>query len=248
MTSADWPIEGYETGVQLIDDGIRCGDNCSWVVRQWLARRHYWNAARDRQIARCHLVSEGPHRLRRGTDEHDPFAGTSPRELRALGQKAVARMNRIDVMVPRDSDDLVDRKICLQSPPALADLIGLIGLEAVQGKPVLPGIDGKRPNPQLGRGAKYPDGDLGAIGDRSRRMELLEVLEITLSTPSGWSETGMVLSTAQTKDCRARRHGKFQGGKPGQARRVSDPSPMPVFRHDGISNPLTTYINDMLTI
>jgi len=77
-------------------------------------------------------------------------------------------------------------------------------------------------------------------------MVLFEVLEITVSSSRVRPERGCF--SAQKKKCRARRHGKFQGEKPGQARRVSEPPPMPMFRHGGISNPLTAYINDTLTI
>ncbi|HZS11080.1 MAG TPA: hypothetical protein VFA38_02450 [Nitrospirales bacterium] len=75
-------------------------------------------------------------------------------------------MNRIDLIVLGDSNDLIDRKIRFKRTLPLADLIGLVGLEAMQRKLVLLGIDSKRPKPQLGRCAKDPDGDLGPIGDQ----------------------------------------------------------------------------------
>ena len=56
-------------------------------------------------------------------------------------------------------------EIGLDRPLALADLIGLVGLEAVQGELVLLGIDGDGRDAELGRGAEDADGDLGAVGD-----------------------------------------------------------------------------------
>ena len=67
----------------------------------------------------------------------------------------------------RDADDLVDREIGLERPLAPADLIGLVGLEAVQRELVLLGIDRDRLDAELGRRAEHPDRDLGTVGDKN---------------------------------------------------------------------------------
>ena len=50
---------------------------------------------------------------------------------------------------------------------AAADLVGLVGLEAVQRELVLLGEDADRLDAQLVRGAKNPDGDLRAVRDQN---------------------------------------------------------------------------------
>ena len=46
------------------------------------------------------------------------------------------------------------------------DLVGLVGLEAVQRVFVLLGPDGDRLEPELVGGAEDADGDFGAVGDK----------------------------------------------------------------------------------
>ena len=48
---------------------------------------------------------------------------------------------------------------------AAADLVGLVGLEAVQRELVLLGPDRDRLDAELVGGAEHADGDLGAVGD-----------------------------------------------------------------------------------
>ena len=53
-------------------------------------------------------------------------------------------------------------EIGLDRPQALADLVGLVGLEAVQGELVLLGEDRDRLHAQLVGGAEDADGDLAS--------------------------------------------------------------------------------------
>ena len=94
-----------------------------------------------------------------------PGRGAGLGEFRALREKAVARMDRVDLGLLRDPDHLVDRQIGFEGSLAEADLIGLVRLEAVQRELVLLGIDRDRRNAQFGRGAEHADGDFAAIGD-----------------------------------------------------------------------------------
>ena len=141
------------------------------VVGKRFGRGHDWHANGDREIARGDLVAERAHGLRSGPDEEDAMVGAGFREFRALRQKAVTRMDRVDLCGNRDPDHLFDREIGLErskmqfarsAPP---DKIGLVRLEAVERELVLFGIDRHRLDSEFGRCAKHADRDLAAVGD-----------------------------------------------------------------------------------
>ena len=72
----------------------------------------------------------------------------------------------------RDADDLGDGEIGLDRAERLAvrrlaDLVGLVGLEAVEGELVLLGEDRDRAEPQFVRRAEDTDGDFGPVGDEN---------------------------------------------------------------------------------
>ena len=73
----------------------------------------------------------------------------------------------------RDAEDFGDREIGLDRAERLlemrtaADLVGLVGLEAVQRELVLLGEDPDGLDPKLVRRAKNPDGDLRAVRDEN---------------------------------------------------------------------------------
>ena len=74
-------------------------------------------------------------------------------------------MNGVDLVLLRERDDRWNVQVRLDRLARLADEIGLVRLEAVQGVAVLMGINGDSPNPQLMGAAKHTDGNLAAIGD-----------------------------------------------------------------------------------
>ncbi len=74
-------------------------------------------------------------------------------------------MDRVGAAFLGHADDLVDRKIRRDRPQPLADPVGLVGLEAVQGKLVLFGKDRDRALADLVGGAHHADGDLTPVGD-----------------------------------------------------------------------------------
>ncbi len=129
-----------------------------------LGGRHDRSAHRDRQIARSDLVAQRAHGLGCGPDEDDPVGGTCLGELGALREEAVARVDRIDFVIPGDADHLVDVEIGLERALALADPVGLVGLEPVQGELVLLGVDRDGLDAELGRGPEHPDRDLRTVG------------------------------------------------------------------------------------
>ena len=63
-------------------------------------------------------------------------------------------------------DDAVDVEVGADRLARLADAVGLVGLEAVQGEAVLVGVDGDGADAQLVGRAEDADGDLAAVGDQ----------------------------------------------------------------------------------
>jgi hypothetical protein len=85
------------------------------------------------------------------------------------GEKAVARMDRVDARAARHADDVVHVEIGVDRGAAGADPIALVGGEAMPGGSILLGEDRDRPHLQLTGGAHDADGDLAAIGDEKAR-------------------------------------------------------------------------------
>ena len=75
-------------------------------------------------------------------------------------------MDGVDAVLPGDGDDAVDVEIRADRLAGLADLIGFVGLEAVQGVAIFVRVDGDRADAQLVGRAKHADGDFAAIGDQ----------------------------------------------------------------------------------
>ena len=140
------------------------------VVRQRRGGRHHRRAAGDGQVARRDLVAQGAHGVGARADEDDAGGGAGLGELGALGEQAVARVDRVGARLLGDADHLVDGQVALQRAElaafAAADLVGLVGLEAVQGELVFLGVDGDRVDAEFGCGPEYADGDFGAVGNK----------------------------------------------------------------------------------
>ena len=86
------------------------------------------------------------------------------REGGILGEEAVAGVDRVDVVLFRERDDPGDVEIGFDGTFAGADLVGFVGLEAMQAEAIFLGIDGDGAQSEFGGGAKDADGDLAAVG------------------------------------------------------------------------------------
>ena len=113
------------------------------------------------------LVAEHFQQLRRGSDEGDVVFFARSREGGIFGEEAVTGMDGVDAMLFGDGDDVGDVEIAAHRLAALrgADEVGLVRLEAVEGKAVFVRVDGDGAKPQFRGSAEYADGDLRAIGD-----------------------------------------------------------------------------------
>ena len=77
----------------------------------------------------------------------------------------------------RQGDDALDIEIGLDRAFALADQVGFVGLEAVQGEAVFLGIDGDGAQAEFVGRAQNADGDFAAI--QSEKFLHLEVRRVS---------------------------------------------------------------------
>ena len=174
------------------------------------AARQDRHAGLLRQFTGGGLVAERLQQLHARPHEHDPRLLTGCRKLRVFGEKAVARMDRVDVMLLGDRDDPLDVEVGPNRLTGPADEIGFIRLETVEGEAVFVGIDGHGPDAEFMGGAKHADRDLAAVGDQ-------QLLDGTHRKPSSQSPAERKISPNPTvpwnrqQGCR----------KPPRCRRVS---------------------------
>src|SRR6185295_2639529 len=107
-------------------------------------------AGLDRELARGDLVAEEFEHLGRRSDEGDARVTAGPREVRILGEESVAGMDGVDLDALGQVDDAVDVEIRGDRALALADLVGLVGLEAVEAEAVFPRVNRDRLHAELG--------------------------------------------------------------------------------------------------
>ena len=125
--------------------------------------RHRGDAGALGQLAGRAFVAEQFEQLRAGTDEGDtcPFAGA--RQSWVFRQETVAWMDGVHTFFARQSDDAVDVEVGFDRPFAIADQVGFIGLEAVQGETVFLRVDGYGAQTQFIGGTKDADGNLATV-------------------------------------------------------------------------------------
>ena len=111
------------------------------------------------------LVAGQLQHVGRRADEGDPGVDAGPRQVRVLAQEPVAGVDGVRPGLAGRADDLGDVEVRPDRVPALADQVGLVGLDAVDRVAVLVGVDGDRLRAELVRGAEGPDGDLTPVGD-----------------------------------------------------------------------------------
>jgi len=113
------------------------------------------------------LVAEPAHGLGRGADEGDAGGGAGLGEVRALREEPVAGVDRVGLGLAGDPQHLGDREIGFDRAEALADLVGLVGLEAVEGELVFLREDRDGLQSQLIGRAEDADRDLRAVCDEN---------------------------------------------------------------------------------
>ena len=115
------------------------------------------------QAAGGGLVAEEREGLRLRTDEADAGLGAGGREVGALGEESVARVDRVAARLPRHRHDL--RGVEVGRGADTGERLGLVGAHRVQRPGLVLGIDGDGAQAHLGSGADHAQRDLAAIGD-----------------------------------------------------------------------------------
>ncbi len=113
-----------------------------------------------------HLVAGQLQHRGPGADEGQAGRIAGLGQIRALGQEAVAGIDGIGPGLEGGVDDQFMIEVGPDRMAPLPDLIGLVGLDPVQRPPVLPGVDGHRPDAELGGGPERSDGDLAPVGNQ----------------------------------------------------------------------------------
>ena len=102
----------------------------------------------------------------RGPTNVMPASSQARAQLGVLGQKPVARMDGVDaVLAWQIAMIAVDVQVRPDRLARLADQVGLVGLEAVQGVAVFVRVDRDGADAQLVGRAEHADGDFAAVGD-----------------------------------------------------------------------------------
>ena len=160
-----------------------------------LDRRERRDAGRLGGGDRPGLVAGQRQHLGGRADEGDAGVGAGLGELRVLREEAVARVDRVGAGLHRGRDDRLRVEVGAHRVAALADLVGLVGLQPVLGAPVLVGEDGDRLGAELVGGPERTDGDLAAVGDQHLGEHALQA--------SGRRVTADVASHARSVAARA---------------------------------------------
>jgi hypothetical protein len=145
-------------------DVVRRGDELVDVGRRRRRAQHR-DPGLARRRDRAHLVAGQREDAGRRPDERDARRLAGARQLRVLGEEAVARVDGVRAGLARDADDLVDVEVRAHRVAALADEVRLVGLDAVDGAAVLPREHRDGAATELVRRAERAHRDLAAVGD-----------------------------------------------------------------------------------
>jgi hypothetical protein len=100
-------------------------------------------------------------------DERDAGGVTRLGEERVLREEAVAGVDGVGAGGDGLRDDRLVVEVGADGVARLADLVGLVGLEAVLALAVLVREHGDRAGSELGRGPEGADSDLASVGDEN---------------------------------------------------------------------------------
>jgi len=75
-------------------------------------------------------------------------------------------MNGVDAPLFREGHDSVDIQVRFDRPFARADLVGFVGLEAMQAEAIFLGVNANGAQAEFICRAKYANGDFAAVGSQ----------------------------------------------------------------------------------
>ncbi len=149
-------------------DLVGLGDEGLDVARRRCGLQHRHTGG-DRVLLGSDLVAGHLEHVLRRPDEGDACLDRRLRELGILREETVTGVDRVGARLLRDADDLGHVEVRPNRMPRLADLVGLVRLQAVQRIAILERVHRDRLGSELDGRTKRPDGDLPAIGYQDLR-------------------------------------------------------------------------------
>ena len=110
------------------------------------------------------LVAHVFQKLRRGPDENDALTRAGAGEVGVFREETVARVDHRHALGLREFHDALVIEIRADRAFRGVELVGFVGLEAVDGKAVFLGEDGNGAESEFGGGAENADRDFAAVG------------------------------------------------------------------------------------
>jgi hypothetical protein len=110
------------------------------------------------------LVAHVFQKIRRGADEDDALTCAGAGEIRVFREEAVAGVDHRHALGLGEFHDALVVKVGSDRAFRRVELVGFVGLEAVDGKAVFLREDGNGAETELSGGAENPDRDFAAVG------------------------------------------------------------------------------------
>ena len=126
-----------------------------------------------------------------------PGVGAGLGERGVLREEAVAGVDRVRAGADRRGDDHVGVEVGPHRVAALADLVGLVGLQPVLGAAVLVGEDRDRLRAELVGGAERPDRDLAAVGHQHLGEHALEASGSPRTAPRSFAQRNPMIAAGR---------------------------------------------------
>ena len=115
------------------------------------------------------LVAHVFQQFWRRTDEGDALTGAGAGKGGVFREKAVAGMDQRHALRLRHRDDALDVEVGADRPLVAIQSVGLVGLEAVDGKAIFLGVNGNGAETEFIGGAENTDRDFPAVGGQKFR-------------------------------------------------------------------------------
>ena len=151
-------LDHHRATAELLEEGTRAIE-----VDGVVAAGQDRYAARGRERAGARFIAEQRQCRRRGTDEGDAGLLAGPCEVGVLGQKAVAGVDRVALVLERALDDLRDVEVGGGADSVERDRD--VSVLDVLGGRVVAGVNGRRFEVEFGGGAQDANSNFAAIRD-----------------------------------------------------------------------------------